>query len=76
MVITWEDAHAASKAEGLEEGFVQGEATLLRRQLKRRFEELPRWIDERLQQASQRELESWADRVLDAERLEDVFTPA
>ncbi len=76
MVITWEDAHKASKAEGLEEGFIQGEATLLKRLLGRRFENLPTWIDDRLEQASRQELESWTDRVLDAKRLEDVFTPA
>ncbi len=68
MVITWEDALAASKLEG--------GASVLRVQLRRRFESLPEWIDERLGQASQQELESWAARVLDAKRLEDVFNLA
>ncbi len=69
MVITWEDALAASKEEGL----LQGEASVLRRLLKRRFVELPPWVGERLERAGRGELESWAERVLDAERLEDVF---
>lgn len=68
------------KKEGLEEGRKQGqkqgEASLLKRLLKRRFESLPNWIDQRLEQASRQELEGWADRVLDAERLEDVFSSA
>ncbi len=55
---------------------MEGEASLLKRLLRRRFERLPSWIDQRLEQASQQDLESWADRVLDAERLEDVFSSA
>ncbi len=54
----------------------EGEASLLKRQLRRRFEDLPGWIDQRLEQASPRELETWAERILDAKRLEDVFSPA
>lgn len=73
MVINWEDALAASKNEGLEQGILQGKASVLKRQLARRQGELPDWVDERLEQASREELESWADRVLDAERLEDFF---
>ncbi len=64
------------REEGREEGRKEGEASLLRRQLKRRFADLPGWIDKRLEQASQQELESWTDRVLEAKRLEDVFSPA
>ncbi len=68
------------KKEGLEEGrkqgVKQGEASLLKRLLRRRFDRLPRSIDQRLDQASSQELEGWADRVLDAERLEDVFSSA
>ena len=46
---------------------------MLKRLLGRRCGELPAWVDERLEQASREELEGWADRVLDAKRLEDVF---
>mgnify|MGYP000671093726 CR=1 FL=1 len=69
MVITWEDALADSEARGIQ----TGEALVLKRQLGRRYGELPRWVEERLGKASREELESWADRVLDAKRLEDVF---
>ncbi len=54
----------------------EAEASMLKRLLRRRFEQLPSWIDQRLKQASRQELEGWADRVLDAERLEDVFSSA
>lgn len=73
MVITWEDALAASREEGLEAGLLQGEASVLRRLLKRRFTEVPPQVEKRLEQAGRQDLESWAERVLDAERLEDVF---
>jgi hypothetical protein len=73
MVITWEDALADSEARGEARGIQTGEALLLKRQLGRRCGELPAWVDERLEQASREELEGWADRVLEAKRLEDVF---
>ena len=69
MVITWEDALADREARGIQ----TGEALVLKRLLARRCGELPAWVDERLEQASREELEGWADRVLDARRLEDVF---
>ncbi len=62
--------------EARDEGVRQGEASVLKRLLRRRFNQLPNWIDQRLEQASRQELEGWADRVLDAERLEDVFSSA
>jgi hypothetical protein len=59
--------------EGLQQGFQQGEAFVLTRLLTRRFGPLPGWASERLAQASREDLEQWAERVLDAQRLEDVF---
>ena len=37
MVITWEDALAESKTEGIQVGIQQGEALVLKRQLGRRY---------------------------------------
>jgi hypothetical protein len=62
--------------QGIQQGLLQGEASVLRRQLARRFASLPAWVDERLEHAKQKELERWADRILDARRLEDVFGSA
>jgi len=58
---------------GLEEGVQLGERSLLKRQLRRRFVGLPGWAEQRLDKACRQQLELWADRVLDAEVLEDVF---
>jgi Domain of unknown function (DUF4351) len=60
---------------GLQQGLQQGEVIVLKRQMTRRFGPLPAWAEQRLEQASLRELEGWADRVLEAQQLEDVFAP-
>ena len=59
--------------QGLEQGLRRGEAQLLLRQLTRRFGTLPNEIQQRLDQASTTELEQWADNILDATTLEEVF---
>ena len=61
---------------GIEKGFQQGEVTVLKRLLTRRFGPLPAWAAQRLEQASPQELEGWAERVLEAQRLEDVLASA
>jgi hypothetical protein len=61
---------------GIEKGIQQGEVIVLKRQLTRRFGPLPAWAEQRLEQASPQELEGWAERVLEAQRLEDVFASA
>ena len=59
--------------QGLQEGFQQGEVFVLTHILTRRFGPLPGWATERLAQASREELEQWTERVLEAQRLEDIF---
>ena len=61
------------RQQGRQEGILQGEAALLRRQLVRRFGALPSWAEQRLEQANLEELERWAERVLDASTLAEVF---
>ena len=61
------------KQIGLQEGRQEGERTVLERQLQRRFGVLTPEITEKLSEASSTELENWAENVLDAEKLEDVF---
>ena len=58
---------------GLEQGMRRGEAQLLLRQLTRRFGTLPNEIHQRLDHANTTELEQWADNILDATTLEEVF---
>jgi hypothetical protein len=56
-----------------EEGLQEGEGRLLRRQLTRRFGELPLWVEARLAEAKPEQLEHWGERILDASTLESVF---
>ena len=59
---------------GEQRGRQQEAASLLLRQLTRRFGPLPDWAEQRLQSAPLSELESWAERVLDAPTLDAVWT--
>lgn len=62
--------------QGLEQGLLHGKTAVLKRLLVRRFGELPEREALRLEAATSEELDLWSDRVLDAERLEDVFAEA
>ncbi len=58
---------------GMERGHVEGERTVLERLLRRRFGRLPAGTERRLDRASRADLEAWADNVLDARSLDEVF---
>ena len=74
-----QSAREEGRHEGLERGVrqgrVQGERAVLERQLRRRFGLLPPAAAERLRRASAGEIEAWADNVLDADTLDEVFRP-
>ena len=59
--------------QGMQQGRVEGERVVLERLLKRRFGLLSPAVAARLQQASAADLETWADNVLEAPTLDDVF---
>jgi hypothetical protein len=61
------------RQEGRREGRQEGELALLRRQLRKRFGELPPSVSARLEGAQAAQIESWGERLLDARRLSDVF---
>lgn len=63
------------RCEGRVLGLREGEASLLLRQLRARFGRLPDWVETRLYEASEEELLRWAEAVLTARRLDDVFGP-
>jgi hypothetical protein len=46
---------------------------VLAKQLSKRFGPLPAWASEKLQQANREQLDVWADRIFDAESLEQFF---
>jgi predicted transposase YdaD len=67
------EGRVEGRREGRLEGRLEGEALVLRRQLHKRFGELPQWVEEKLQHAGTEELEHWADSILDAPSLAGVF---
>jgi predicted transposase YdaD len=69
----YQEAAEEGKLIGLLEGALIGETQLLSRQLKKRFGPLPAWAQQNLDQATIPQLELWAERILDAETLSDVF---
>jgi len=60
--------------KGMEKGISQGQIALLRRLLVQRFGPLPQWAEAQLNQAAPAQLELWGERLLDAERLEAIFS--
>lgn len=68
---------ASARREGLEEGIQIGEGrgrtVVLSRQLTLKFGELSVAVQQRLRQASEAELDAWAERILFAESLDEVF---
>ena len=59
--------------QGMRQGRVEGERALLEKQLQRRFGLVPSGVTDRLRQASAADIETWAENVLDADTLDDVF---
>ena len=68
-----QEGREEGRQEGRQEGREEGERRLLRRQLERRFGRLPAWAERRVTEARTADLERWAELVLDAGRLNDVF---
>ena len=60
---------------GMRRGRAEGERAVLERQMRRRFGRLSPEVAERLRRAPEAELEVWADNVLDAGTLDEVFRP-
>lgn len=60
--------------QGLEKGKATGERAVLLLQLSHRFGPLDEATRHKLESASTEELELWANNILEAESLEDVFT--
>ena len=58
---------------GIQIGEKKGEATILTRQLQRRFGDLPAWASEKIAKAEPPALEEWSLRILDAPTLDSVL---
>jgi len=70
-----ERLHREGKLEGRLEGEIHGRNAVLRRQLAKRFGQdiLDIRNQERLRSATAEQLDLWAERILDAKTIEDVF---
>jgi len=70
-----ERLRSEGRVEGRVEGEVLGKHAVLRRQIARRFGEgiLDLLMQERLRAATAEQLDLWADRILDARTIEEVF---
>ena len=73
MVSLSERLRAEGMAQGMEKGMESVERAVLSRQLQHRFGPLDPQIRHRLEAADQQQLELWAERILDADSLADVF---
>ena len=62
------------KLEGKLEGKVEGERLILKRLLERRFNTLPEWVLQYLNQATDKQLEMWIERLFDVNSLEELFS--
>jgi len=61
------------KLEGRLEGKLEGESAMLERLLIKRFGVLPEAVRSRLRNATLEQIETWAERVLEAKTLDDVL---
>ena len=68
-----EEGHKAGHKAGRKEGREEGMLVILQRLLTRRFGPLDANLQQRLQTASPAQLETWAERVIEARDLEEVF---
>jgi hypothetical protein len=59
--------------QGKQEGLQEGELTILRGQLAKRFGTLPVWVDDRLTNLSTTELEDLSLRLFDVKNLDELF---
>lgn len=61
------------KEEALREGRQEGEAILLKRQLMRRFGNIPSHYEKRINYSDSETLLLWGEKILEAKTIEDVF---
>ena len=61
------------RQEGWDEGYKTGESALLLRLVERKFGPVSEVVRQKLSSADAETLLTWADRVLDARRIEDVI---
>jgi len=59
--------------QGMRQGKHQGETLVLECQLRLKFGTLPETVQQRIEQANEQTLLTWSERVLTADRLDEVL---
>ncbi len=70
LTSAWDEGHE----QGVAEGKAEGERLLLEKLLKRKFGPLPEETRQRLDDAGEDELTLWAERILTADTLDEIFS--
>lgn len=61
------------REEGEKRGEAKGRIDTLRKLIELKFNEVPAWVDQRLKQASEHELNQWVEQILVADSLDALF---
>ncbi len=69
----YDEGQTQGHKQGHQQGYDEGQRSILLGLLGRRFGPLPASVVARVSNASTDELMRWSERVLDAERLDDIF---
>jgi hypothetical protein len=70
---TYQKGRAEGLAAGRTQGLAEGRSETILRQLTKRFGPLPTDVEPRVRGGTKADLDRWADRLLDAQSLADVF---
>jgi predicted transposase YdaD len=72
----WDEGKAKGKAEGKVEGKAEGKADTLKHLLRRRFDTIPAWAEQRIDAASIAQLDTWLDGIFEAQSLDALIGSA
>ncbi len=61
--------------QGMQQGRIEARRQLLKRVMSLRFGDVPPWVDDKLGEASESELDNWTDAALSADQIDRVFGP-
>jgi predicted transposase YdaD len=67
------DAERRGRQEGRQEGRREEAQRILHRLLTKRFGDLPEWASQKLASSDAQQLEEWADEILVAKSLDELF---
>ncbi len=61
--------------QGMQQGRIEARLQMLRRVMSLRFGELPPWVDDKLRDASESDIDNWTEAALSADAIDGVFGP-